>query len=504
MIKKYLLSLIILLAAVSRFVGLDALPPALNRDEAAIGYNAYSILKTAKDEHGQVIPISFKSIGDYKSPLYIYATVIPVQVFGLNDFSIRFWAAVSGVVSVIAIYYLSLEFFKNQSMALLSAFLLALNPWAIFYSRIGFEANLALALFLVSFCLLKRGLKKLSYFIFGLITTILALFTYSSSIVFVPLVLAVFIFLNRKKLSKNHWLFLTFFATIVSIIVIVLMPISSQKSSITVFSDPATIDFYNRTRSSIQSTNPLLARTWWNKYVFFTREIANNYLKTFSPNFLLLKGGNHPWHQIPNMGYFYYLEIIFAALGGYYLLKKSNQKSIKLTLIAWFLLAPLASAITIDAPHATRSLHLLPIIIILASFGFYQLRPGKKFFSLITILYLINVGYFAKQYIIQYPKQIRQSLPVDLKQAIKKTKDLEGPIYLYNIHDSTYLYPLVYNQFDPTTFQTQAVWTKPDTAGLINAYQFGQFTIVDDQKDIINPQAVIKPHESGDFSVQIY
>ncbi|KKQ38117.1 MAG: hypothetical protein US53_C0001G0022 [Candidatus Woesebacteria bacterium GW2011_GWA1_37_7] len=48
---KYILLLIILLAAFLRFWKLGSYP-ALNADEAAIGYNAYSLLETGKDEHG--------------------------------------------------------------------------------------------------------------------------------------------------------------------------------------------------------------------------------------------------------------------------------------------------------------------------------------------------------------------------------------------------------------------------------------------------------------------
>ena len=104
--KKILFSIVVL-SFITRFFNLGSLPPALNRDEAALGYNAYSILKTAKDEHGQFLPLSFKSIGDYKMPLYIYATVIPVKLFGLNDFSIRFWSALAGVISVVMIYLIT-------------------------------------------------------------------------------------------------------------------------------------------------------------------------------------------------------------------------------------------------------------------------------------------------------------------------------------------------------------------------------------------------------------
>ena len=440
---------IILLAVLVRFVGLSSLPPALNRDEAALGYNAYSILKTAKDEHGQFLPLAFKSIGDYKMPLYIYATVIPVKLFGLNDFSIRFWSAIAGVVSVVMIYLITKKSF--------AAFLMALNPWAVFYSRIAYEANLALALFLVGLWLIIN--KKFWGFVFWLLSCL----AYSAALIFIPLFAMVFF----RKINK---ITLTLFYTIVLIIVILLNPVSRQKANITVFSDPYLIDTYNKARTLQYQKNPIKTKLFYNKYVYFGKLVAANYLKTFSLKFLVIKGDNHPWHQIPGVGNFYFIEIILALIGLFKLKKH------KFLFFVWLLLAPLASAITIDAPHSTRALFLLPIILILASAGF---QKAKKFLPLLAVIYFVNVAYAGYQYLKVYPVKVAASLPVGLEEQLLKLRNSPEPIYLTGIHDSTYLYPLVYLPIDPQIFQQTAVWTLPDTAGLINAYQFANIQIVD-------------------------
>ena len=49
--RKFLLAIIIL-AFILRFYKLGQIPPSLDWDETAHGYNAYSILKTARDEYG--------------------------------------------------------------------------------------------------------------------------------------------------------------------------------------------------------------------------------------------------------------------------------------------------------------------------------------------------------------------------------------------------------------------------------------------------------------------
>ena len=60
------LILCILLGGVLRLMKFPAVPGGLNRDEAALGYNAFSLLETGKDEWGKQWPIVFRSFGDYK------------------------------------------------------------------------------------------------------------------------------------------------------------------------------------------------------------------------------------------------------------------------------------------------------------------------------------------------------------------------------------------------------------------------------------------------------
>src|SRR3989344_4994980 len=116
-LKNYLLILIILLAFFLRFYKIDNIPPALYWDEASLGYNAYSILKTARDEHGQLRPATnFAAFGDYKPPGYIYLTVPSIAIFGVNEFAIRFPSAFFGVLTVIVTYFLAKKLFPDQKL----------------------------------------------------------------------------------------------------------------------------------------------------------------------------------------------------------------------------------------------------------------------------------------------------------------------------------------------------------------------------------------------------
>ena len=86
---------IVFLAAVLRLWNLGLTPPSPDWDETALGYNAYSILKTGRDEYGTFLPLSIRSFDDYKPPLYVYLTVPSVAVlvflYGLHGFRQLSW-----------------------------------------------------------------------------------------------------------------------------------------------------------------------------------------------------------------------------------------------------------------------------------------------------------------------------------------------------------------------------------------------------------------------------
>ena len=106
-LKKIILIVILVLSAVLRLYSLDEFPSGLNADEAAIGYNAYSLLRTGRDEHGNAWPIVFKSFGDYKPGGYFYLVVPLVKIIGLNILAVRLPSALLGVLSVWLIYVLA-------------------------------------------------------------------------------------------------------------------------------------------------------------------------------------------------------------------------------------------------------------------------------------------------------------------------------------------------------------------------------------------------------------
>src|SRR3954466_14476930 len=93
---------IVLLAATLRLYHLGTNPPSLSWDEVAWGYNAYTLGIDGKDEFGRFLPVDYlESYGDFKPPMYAYLDVIPIKIWGLTPFAVRFPSALFGTLTVL-------------------------------------------------------------------------------------------------------------------------------------------------------------------------------------------------------------------------------------------------------------------------------------------------------------------------------------------------------------------------------------------------------------------
>ncbi|MBU2036341.1 glycosyltransferase family 39 protein, partial [Patescibacteria group bacterium] len=176
-INKLIIIAILLLAFALRFYKLNSYP-ALNADEAAIGYNAYSLIQTGKDEHGNSWPIQFQSFNDYKPGLYVYLVMPFIKVLGLNEWAVRIPGAFLGVVTVYVVYLLIKELFPKEKFAYIASLLLAISPWHIHFSRGGWEVNVATFLISLGIYLFIKAFKFPKNYFFSIISFCLSLYTY--------------------------------------------------------------------------------------------------------------------------------------------------------------------------------------------------------------------------------------------------------------------------------------------------------------------------------------
>src|SRR3990172_11460836 len=160
--KRWLLFFLLVLAFVLRIVFIDWVPARLTVYEMSLGYNAYSILKTGKDEWGRTLPLVFQAFGDFKLPVYIYLTVPFVWLLGLSVLSTKMVSILAGTLLVYVMFLLGKKISGDERVGWWTAGVTALAPWTIQMSRQALESHVALLLFSIGvyLLLLARQEKK--------------------------------------------------------------------------------------------------------------------------------------------------------------------------------------------------------------------------------------------------------------------------------------------------------------------------------------------------------
>ena len=447
------LFLIVLFGLGVRFYKLGSIPLSLDWDEASLGWNAYSLLKTGTDEYGKALPVSFRSFNDYKPPLYVYSTILPIAVFGLNEFSVRFPSAAAGTLTVLVTFFLVKELLElgkakepeegKGKVALIAAFLLAISPWSIQFSRVAFEANLALFFFVVGGYFLARFLnrKENPALFLAAAGYLSSIYSYHSSRVVAPaFLLGVVIYYRRIFWEKRKVVVIAALFGLVGLYPLVRNTLhtgslGARFTTVSIFTSPA------------MKNNPYE----------IARLFGKNYLNHFNFDFLFLTGDGNGRHHAPDMGVLYLAELPFLLAGLYFLLSE-HPKWFFFT-AWWFLTAPLASAMTTTTPHAVRALLFLPTYQIFTAYGLVKtvslvktnLRPAV--FLGISFLFLLNFGYYLHQYFIHYPIESAKDWQYGYKEAVKKVLANEknfDRIYITSAYDQPYIYFLFYGRIAPT------------------------------------------------------
>jgi len=471
------LALVILLAMFLRFWKIGQVPPSLNWDEVAIGYNAYSILKTGRDEWGVKFPLlGFESFGEYKLPVFIYATIPGVWLFGLNELGVRFMPVLFGVFGVLVAYFLGKELFKNEKIALLSAFIVAIDIWHLQITRAAFEAGLAQLFISLSILFLLKSVRRWHYLPISFLFACLSVYTYNSSRLFIPLFFLVLFLIRRDLFLRNlKGLFIGIFIILFFAIPLLLRfnepVIRGRYRLISIQDDPGFILRINNGRGELLEKGwpPILTRAIHNKASHYITSFAGYYFSHFTPSFLFIRGAGHTQQSVPGFGQFLHILVLPMGWGFYILFKKWRQENYfpSKILLAQILLSPIATSTTINSnPHGLRTFCSLPawqIIIALGFFAAYQvLRKSSPVcrrlaITVFSLLFLVNFVFYWNQYYVVYPREYANDWQYGYKQAVKfvwENKDQYDKIFFTRDYGEPYIFFLFYSQYPPAEYQT--------------------------------------------------
>lgn len=480
--RKIILILILCLASVLRLWQIGQTPPSLDWDEVALGYNAYSLMLTGKDEYGKAFPVVLESFGDYKPALYTYLIIPFLPFFDLSSVAVRLPAALIGIAAVLLTYFLAKELMKRTDIALVSSFLLAVSPWHVQLSRVAFESGVGMAFNLAGILFFLKGLKKPVLLGISMVFFSLSIYTYQSEKLFVPLLLAILIAVYWKKITSIPR---KYSLTAAFLLIIISFPITyftftnqnglARAKGVSIFSD--TFGLLQRNVKILERdkiNHDYIGQIFDNRRVVYAKTIIQGYLSHFDLNWWFITGDAVNRHHAPQMGLMYIIELPFLLIGFYFLLFNiffTIDKRTKLLLIIWILMTPISASFTTGVPHAVRTLNFLPSFQIITALGLVtayflinkKLKSTKIKLTVlifVSLIFLFNFIFYLNQYFVQQNYYYAKDWIYGYKQLVAYLKPIESKykkIIVSNrgYMDNSYMFFLFYQKYDPRKYLSE-------------------------------------------------
>lgn len=438
----FLLILIILIASFLRVFKIDSAPPSLTWDEAAVGYNAFTIANYGKDEYGKSFPLYFRSFGEDKQPIHTYVTALFVKLFGLSEVTTRLPAAIFGVLNIILIFFLAKHLFKNEYIALLASFFLTISPQNVHFSRFNHEANFALFFFMLGLLLFFKFLKRENYLLpISVLSFFFSMISYHAAEVVIPptLALLIILYFNQLKQHKKSLLI-----TAILVISILIFSLNQQRL--------LGINRYNQTtlgKPDIEKTE--IYKITHNYFFGGIDLVLSQYLSNFNLKYLFISGDENPRLASQGAGEFYIIDGLFLIIGVLYLIKNKSKENI--LLLGWILLGPLPSSLFTPSPHAGRAMFMMGSWHLVDAIGFYYLITffkkavlKKIIITACLVVLLLSLGTYFFNYLNIFSRRYAIDWQYGMKQMVEYAKghDEFTNVIVTDVRAQPYIFFLYY------------------------------------------------------------
>lgn len=389
--KNWILILILFFSFLIRIFNISTNPPELFSDEITHVLSARTIIQTGHDINGKLNLYLYNRL-KLGAPVYGYIAATSTFIFGDNIPAVRLPAVLAGTLTVFLIYQLCFLFTKNKTVALLSAFIAAITPWNIYFSRIAWEPSLILPFILSGILAFYSGINSkgknkiiLPYIIFAI-----AVYGADALEFLAPVFLIVLIIINFKKVWSEKNIHVKGLLVFILLLVPYFLVVANNPLK------------YGR---SLKISTFATGVNTKNIEVF-----AHNYFAHLSPTFLFEKGDPNLRQGTGSDGVLYWAIMPFVLIGLIYSIINVRKRDC-LFLLIWFMIFPLGGSLTNDGvPHATRTLIGDPVFIILFAVGYslvLSFIKSKKYKiilnSLLILTLLLEFITFANSYFIYYP-----------------------------------------------------------------------------------------------------
>lgn len=467
---------IFFVALVLRTWQLTKVPVGLHGDEASIGYNAYSLLKTGRDQNGRLLSLTVDQFGDYRPSGYHYLDVPFVGILGLDVLATRLPSALFGAASIVVFYYLLLEIFGKRSIATLGSLFLALSPWHIIISRATSEGVIASFFILLGTIYFLRLIKAQTFapklLVLSLVFYTLSFLFYHAARIFVPLFLLITIpvsFLAYKPSPQlKKWVGVLFIILLIALAAIFVLSRGADRPvSISIFNLPGgSMGELMQQIGEDGTQAPLITRYFHNKLFLYGRLFLSFYFQHLSGEFFFVTTGLPIRYKVPWSSNLYLVDLLFIVVGFSVLLSEAikSKKYMYGIPILWLVIGALPAGLTWeDTPNIQRASLMLPALLMMSAFGMYELYHAVtvKYLKVIGIgvvllLFVHNVSSFFHNYfhhLKTHEPWYRSANEEELVWAVTDYTRENKPAVVTMDANNNLIFYLFYNKFDPYVFQ---------------------------------------------------
>lgn len=502
-IKLLFFVMIVVLGAILRLWSLQQYPVHLSHDEISQAYDAISIAQTGKDIYGNFLPTIFPSIGDYKSPFYTYATAGVFLLIGNHEWMIRVVGVVFGILIIPAVFWFAFKLTKESKIALFAAFVTAISPSEIHFSRKSFENGAGIFFVLVAAsCLLKylEEQKRFKWLYLGIIFSAFGMYTYFSHAIIIPLMLFSFILIFRKKFIWKFKKYLPaiflWILLIVPLVVIILTNSGSRNRSQAVFitQDPSLADQISLVTNKDSFLVNFIKLKTIGDFSF------NRYLAQMDPSYLFGNGLGLTNQGMIDMGPLLFLQLPLLLFGFFYLIKQPQFTSAYKLLGIWIAMGILPSGLTFEVNSPHRMIIVFTLLNILSGIGVYWLwqKRGRlnlykiSAISIVATLLILNEVYFFHIYYVNSPYEKSEYIQYPFKQiaefAWSQYQDVDSIVFdPLSGGDAPFIAPAAqyylayFGNYPPVKFQKRYKTGSKERETTFDKFSIRKITWIDDQ-----------------------
>lgn len=377
----------------------------LNEDEAAQGYNTYSVMKTGRDEYGR-LPIRYLSFGENKLPLTGLLSVPFISVAGLHSLTVRLPVMLIGIALPLLLYALARILFKNEWAALATAICASSNVWLVTLSRHQHESVVVVALVIIYLILHQRYRThphRILLILMG-VCIFVGLYTYHSAKVIMPGLLIYSIITLRHRRSEGIRLTVIGALAIGTFLLTEILAPNNRVANLSYFTSPGFIHLIEEGRRLGGSA------LFYNKIIYGGYIVASRVARYLSPDFLIYQPDDNLRYGDPALPLLTWIEYGLFVIGTLLILRQEKRHRL---LLIWLTILALIPAIGARPNYSmTRS---FPFFIVIA----------------------LSIGYVVKELQEKHSRSSLREAPV--VQATKQSRDTGQMLRLW-----WYLLPCIF------------------------------------------------------------